>query len=263
MNHNREHKVTEAFVSIANNLVGDFDVIELLNDLTSNCADILDIASAGLLLADERATLHVVAASSEATRALELFQLQRAQGPCLDCYHSGEPVSAANLDDHRHRWPQFVDAAAAAGIVSVHAVPMRLHDFVLGALGLFGTRAGDLSGGDLDLAQALAHVASIAIVRGAPSSEDTAQISEQLSSTLHSRAALEQAKGFLAHRGDLDMDQAFDALRSYARDNQLHLSEVVRQVLTRVLPAERILREMDRVGDTHRPGPTESPGPRV
>lgn len=156
--------MSQAFVSLANNLVDEGDVIELLTSLTTDCARLLDIASAGLLLADHRRALHLVAASSEATRDLELFQLQRDQGPCLDCFRTGAPVSVPDLRDERERWPAFAAAAAGAGFVAVHAVPMRLRDNVLGALGLFGATAGPLNDDDLALAQALAHVASVALV---------------------------------------------------------------------------------------------------
>lgn len=251
MNGGREHLVTEAFVSIANSLVGEFDVIDLLNGLTTNCAELLDIASAGLLLADDRATLHVVAASSEATRTLELFQLQRDQGPCLDCYRDGQPVSVSDLDHYRRRWPQFVDAAAAAGFVSVHAVPMRLPSTVLGTLGLFGTQAGTLGDDDLHLAQALAHVASIAIVRGSSVINDSATINEQLHVTLTSRAIVEQAKGLLAQRGALTMEQAFTALRHYAHDHGAHLGDVAAQLVHQQTSAAHVL----RYSTTPRPSP--------
>jgi transcriptional regulator with GAF, ATPase, and Fis domain len=250
MNDDRERKVTEAFVSIANSLVGEFDVIDLLNGLTTNCAELLDIASAGLLLADERTTLHVVAASSEATRTLELFQLQRDQGPCLDCYRRGEPVSVSDVEDHRLRWPQFVDAAEGAGFVSVHAVPMRLPNTVLGTLGLFGTRAGKLGESDINLAQALAHVASIAIVRGGALVGDAAVINEKLNATLGSRAAVEQAKGLLAQRGELTMEQAFAVLRDYAHEHNLHLGDAATQLLTHKLSTAQVL-EYSRSRKSH------------
>ena len=227
MNNNREHGVTEAFVRLANSLVGEFDVIELLSGLTSECAQLLDIASAGLLLADEREVLHVVAASSETTRLLEVFQLQREQGPCLDCFHTGQPISVADLEEHRTRWPQFVEVATSAGFASVHAVPMRLRKTALGTLGLFGS-------------QSLAHVASIALVNG-PTMPDARAIGSQLSSTLRNRASLEQAKGLLAQVGNLDMDQAFAVLRRYARDHEMALSKVTDDLVQRELDARTVL----------------------
>ncbi|WP_415972269.1 GAF and ANTAR domain-containing protein [Rhodococcus sp. 077-4] len=240
MSIDREHGVTEAFVRLANGLVGEFDVIELLSGLTTECAELLDIASAGLLLADERGVLHVVAASSEATRLLEVFQLQREQGPCLDCFHSGQPVSVANLEEQRSTWPQFVEVATSAGFASVHAVPMRLQKNVLGTLGLFGSRSGALDHDDLELAQALAHVASIALVHGSVP-PDPAAIGARLSSTLRNRASLEQAKGLLSHVGALDMDQAFGALRRYAREQSVPLSQVSDALVHRTLDAREVL----------------------
>lgn len=240
MNSDREHGVTEAFVRLANSLVGEFDMIELLSGLTTECAQLLDIASAGLLLADERGVLHVVAASSEATRLLEIYQLQRDEGPCLDCFHSGRPVSVADLEEHRTRWPHFVEVATSAGFASVHAVPMRLRTNVLGALGLFGTTTGGLDDEDLELAQALAHVASIALVNGSAPVDSTA-IGAALSSTLRSRATLEQAKGLLSYAGNVDMDQAFTVMRSYSRDNSVALSVLAESLVHRKIDARTVL----------------------
>ena len=249
MTVDREREVTQAFVSLANSLVDGFDVVELLSRLTADCARLLDIASAGVLLADPRRVLHVVAASSEATRNLELFQLQRDQGPCLDCFHTGTPVVVANLVEETERWPQFVEAATTAGFASVHAVPMRLRDNVLGTLGLFGRHVGALVDEDLQLAQALAHVGSVAIVQG-KAVADTAAIAEQLQNALTSRVILEQAKGVVAQRGDLDMDQAFTALRRYARDHNERLADVARGVVSRELPAQDLLEHVRRTAVT-------------
>ncbi len=241
MNNDREHQVTEAFVSLANSLVEHFDVVDLLSGLATDCARLLDIAEAGVLLADRRRVLHVVAASSEATRSLELFQLQRDQGPCLECYRSGTPVVVADLGAEAARWPEFVERALAAGFASVHAVPMRLQDNVLGALGLFGREPGVLlTARDLSLAQALAHVGSVAIVHSSAAADRVA-IAEQLQGALTSRVVVEQAKGVLAQRGDLDMDEAFVVLRRYARDHNLRLADVAQDVVSRQLPAQRVL----------------------
>ncbi|MDT7546884.1 MAG: hypothetical protein QOE99_2994 [Actinomycetota bacterium] len=240
MNGNRERGISEAFVSLANGLVDGADVVDLLSGLTADCVRLLDVAAAGLLLADQRRVLHVVAASSERTRSLELFQLQRDEGPCLDCFHSGEPVTVPDLSEQTARWPQFVAAALQAGFVSVHALPMRLRDNVLGTLGLFGTKVGSLEEDDLRLGQALAHVASVALVAEKASADKTI-INEQLQSALSSRVIVEQAKGLLAQLGSLDMDAAFAALRGYARDHNLRLSDLSHMLVSRELPATDLL----------------------
>lgn len=239
MSPSREREVTASFVALADSLVDGFDVVDLLIGLTQTCAQLLDIASAGLLLADQRRVLHVVAASSEGTRDLELFQLQRDQGPCLDCYRTGTPVSVPDLSEQAEVWPSFAQAALQAGFVSVHAVPMRLRDNVLGTLGLFGSRVGSLNEDDLRLAQALAHVASVSIVQSKIAA-DASAVTEQLQLALSSRVVLEQAKGSIAQRGDVSMDAAFEVLRSYARDHNLRLTDVAAAVVARTLPAAQL-----------------------
>ena len=227
----RERDVIRAFLDLSNELVDGYDMVDLLTQLTANCARLLDVASAGLLLADSRGVLHLIATSSERTQDLEVLQLQRDEGPCLDCYRLGEPVLAAE----GRRWPRFVAPATAAGFASVHAVPMRLRDNILGALGLFGNKPGRLDQDDLALAQALAHVASVAIVNEkAASDRDT--VNDQLQLALESRIVIEQAKGVIAYVGELNMNDSFTLLRRYARDHDLRLSDVPTRVANRQLP---------------------------
>lgn len=235
-----EEQVTEAFVSLSGALADGEDVVELLSHLTAHCAQLLDVASAGLLLADARGVLHVMAASSEETRELEVFQLQRAEGPCRDSYLDGVAVSVPDLSGSAERWPQFVPHALAAGFASVHALPMRLRGTKLGTLGLFGTSVGDLGPADVSLGQALADVASIAIVQDRASTDRSA-INEQLQTALTSRVVIEQAKGVLAQQGSLNMQDAFSVLRRYARDHNLRLTELAQAVSNRQLSGRVLL----------------------
>jgi GAF domain-containing protein len=236
----RERDVTGAFVSLASSLANGFDVVDLLDELVGYCSRLLDVESAGLLLADGLGVLHVLAASSEATRLLEIFQLQRAEGPCRDCFHTGLAVSVPDLDEAVDRWPQFVPAAREAGFASVHALPMRLRDNTLGAMGLFGASVGALNDEDLRLAQALADVASVAIIQRTAIT-DRGAVVEQLQTALNSRIVLEQAKGVIAYVGGMDMGQAFAALRGYARDHNLRLTDVAQTVVQRSLPVQQLL----------------------
>jgi hypothetical protein len=194
--------------------------------------------------------LQVVAASSERTFDLELFILMGGQGPCLDCYRSGAPVSVPDLAAARARWPKFAPVAVEAGFLAVHAVPMRLRDTTLGVLGLFGTRTGALGAADLSLAQALADVASVALVTGR-AAEDKSALADQLQAALDSRVVLEQAKGILAQFGTLAMEQAFAVLRRYSRDHNIRLSELAAGVVARQVPAELLLRHARAKGLLH------------
>jgi transcriptional regulator with GAF, ATPase, and Fis domain len=226
----RETRVLDAVVSLVDTLLVDFDVVDLLTELTERCAQLLDIESAGILLADPLERLRLLAATSEQTRDLELFQLQADQGPCVDCYATGQPVSVADLASATEKWPGFVPAALDAGFASVHAVPMRAAGIVLGALGLFGTRPGELSEADLLVGQTLAHIASVAILQErAPT---PSAVMPQLRSALTRRVLVEQAKGFLRESLDISVEQAFQLLRTYARTHGDHLTDVARRLMT-------------------------------
>jgi transcriptional regulator with GAF, ATPase, and Fis domain len=240
MTEDREREVAGAFVSLASSLATGYDVVDLLNSLTAECARLLDVASAGLLLADSLGVLHVLAASSEHTRQLELFQLQREEGPCLDCYRTRQAIAVPDLAAAADRWPQFVAGARLAGFASVHALPMRLRDNVLGTLGLFGTTVGALNEEDLTLGQALADVASVALVQNRAAADKNV-VNEQLQTALTSRVVIEQAKGVLAQLGESDMADAFVVLRRYSRDHNLRLTDVAQAVVSRTIPAHQLL----------------------
>jgi transcriptional regulator with GAF, ATPase, and Fis domain len=226
----RETRVLDAVVSLVDSLLDDFDIVELLTVLTERCADLLDIEAAGLLLADPLQQLRLLAATSEQARELELFQLQADEGPCVECYATGEPVSVADTQGLAERWPRFVPAAVEAGFASVHAVPMRAAGSVLGALGLFGMRPGELNEADLLVGQTLAHIACVAILQEHPPTPST--VMPQLRSALTSRVIVEQAKGFLRGVLDVSVEEAFRLLRSYARGRGEHLTDVAHRLMT-------------------------------
>ena len=226
----RETRVLDAVVSLVDSLLDDFDVVDLLTALTERCAELLDIEAAGFLLADPLQQLRLLAATSEQARELELFQLQADEGPCLDCYATGQPVSVADIQGAIERWPRFVPAAVGAGFASVHAVPMRAAGIVLGALNLFGTRPGELTQADLLVGQTLTHIACVAILQEhAPT---PSIVMPHLRSALNSRVIVEQAKGFLRQTLDVSVEEAFHLLRTYARAHGEHLTDVSRRLMT-------------------------------
>ena len=219
-----------ALVELADTLVADFDVVELLTRLADRCVEALDVAAAGLMVAGPGGDLRVMASSSEAMRLLELFEIQAKEGPCLDCYRSGQPVVNQDLATVNGRWPRFAAEALAAGFHSVHALPMRLRGSVIGALNLFHTDAGEMQGADVEAAQALADVATIAILQHRATLEAQV-VNQQLQNALNSRIIIEQAKGMVAERESLNMEQAFSALRNHARNHNLRLVDVAEAVI--------------------------------
>jgi len=226
----KEKRFVSTLVELADTLVADFDVVELLSLLADRCVEVLDVGAAGLMLVAPDGDLRVMASSSEAMRVLELFELQAHEGPCLDCYRSGRPVVNQDLATVNGRWPRFAPEALAAGFRSVHALPMRLRGSVIGALNLFHAEAGEMTSPDVEAAQALADVATIAILQHRATLEAQV-VNDQLLHALNSRVVIEQAKGMVAERAGLDMEQAFTALRTYARSHNMRLVDVAEAVI--------------------------------
>ena len=230
---------TRTLVELADTLVADFDVVELLTRLADRCVEVLDVSAAGLMLVGPDGDLRVMASSSEAMRLLELFELQSKEGPCLDCYRSGRPVVNQDLALVNSRWPRFSDEAIAAGFRSVHALPMRLRGTVIGALNLFRVEPGEMQEADGDAAQALADVATIAILQHRATHEAQV-VNQQLQHALNSRIVLEQAKEMVAEREHLNMEEAFTALRNHARNNNLRLVDVAEAIIGGSMPASAL-----------------------
>lgn len=235
----REALLARTFVELADTLVADFDVVELLTLLTDGCVDVLDVAAAGLMLVTSEGGLRVMASSSEAMRVVELFEIQSQEGPSLDCFRTGEPVLNQDLALANGRWPRFAPVALEAGFQSVHALPMRLRGTVMGALNLFHVEPGGMRQADIAAAQAMADIATIAVLQHRATLE-AQLVNEQLNHALNSRIVIEQAKGMLAERRGLDMEQAFAQLRNHARNHNLRLADVARDLIGGTLAAEAL-----------------------
>ena len=235
----REAVLARTLVELADTLVDDFDVVDLLTRLANSCVEILDVDAAGIMLATADGQLRVMASSSEAMRVLELFEVQAQQGPCLDCHRTGRPVVNQDLTVVDGLWPNFAPEALAAGFGSVHALPLRLRGAVIGALNLFRAGSGEMGPADIEIAQAFADVATIAVLQHRAALQ--AQIvNDQLSHALNSRIIVEQAKGMVAERLDLDMEGSFSLLRRHARRHNLRLADVAEGVIAGTLAASAL-----------------------
>ena len=229
-----EALLVRTLVELAESLVDDFDVVELLSLLADRCVEVLGVSAAGVMLVAPEGDLRVVASSSDAMRVVELFELQSDEGPCVDCFASGEAVLNQDLTTVDGRWARFAPVAVQAGFGAAHALPMRLRGAVIGALNLFSRDEYVLSEENVVAGQALAAVATIAILQQRVVSE-ARTLNDQLNTALTSRVVIEQAKGVLAERTGLSMQAAFEAMRKYARDNNLRLAEVAGHVIDKTL----------------------------
>jgi len=224
-------------VEIVDVLVDDFDVVDLLTMVADRCVEVLEVSAAGLMLLAPEGGLRAVAYSSEAVHNVELFELQSEEGPSLDAFRTAAPVVNQDLEIVNGRWPRFASKALECGLRSVHALPMRLRGETIGALSLFRSHEGAMEEGDVIAAQALADVATIAIIHHRAATE-AQRVNEQLNHALNSRIVIEQAKGMVAERTGLDMDQAFVRLRHHARNHNQRLVDVAHAVIDGTLKPE-------------------------
>ena len=218
-----------SLVELADNLVDDFDVVDLLSLLSDRCVAALDVTAAGVMLAAPSGALQVIASSSDAMRTLELFQLQADEGPCIEAHRSGQPVVNVDLTAAGGRWPNFAQRATAEGFRSAHSLPMRLRGRTMGALNLLRDDSGPLDVTDISAAQALADIATIAIIQH-QIVIDAQTLNSQLSAALNSRVVIEQAKGKISEATGTDMDRSFRRLRNHARNHNLRLADLAQQV---------------------------------
>lgn len=226
----RDALLARTFVELSDTLVEEFDVVDLLTLLADRCVAVLGVDAAGIMLAGAGGELRVMASSSDAMRVLELFEVQAQEGPCLDCYRTGEPVVNEVLEAGAGRWPRFSTEAVEAGFQSVQALPLRLRGTIIGALNLFHHDRAELVQADVEVAQGFADIATIAILQHRAGLEGQV-LNEQLQSALNSRVVIEQAKGVISERAGLGMEEAFRALRAHARSHNLGLLDVAQGVI--------------------------------
>lgn len=234
MNDVAQRRLLETFARLADTLVDDYDIVELLQMLVDTCRDLLDTTAAGILLSDSRGELELVASTSEAGRLVEMMQLSAEAGPCIESFRSGRPVSVPDIAEIGDEWRQFREAALAQGFRSVDALPLRLRDSTIGTLNLLRATPGAAQHEDILAAQAFADVATIGILHER-SIRESAVLSSQLQAALNSRIVIEQAKGVVSHTQGVSIDEAFTLMRAYARSHSMGLSVVAARLVDRSL----------------------------
>jgi GAF domain-containing protein len=226
----READVVRSLVEMADTLVDDYDIVELLTGLTDRCVSLLGVSAAGVMIVSPQGELHLVASSSETMRLLELFELEAHEGPCLDAFRTGEPVEHVALRPGTGRWPRFAATSIEAGFLSASALPLRLRDTTVGALNLLGDSEAPMEEADIIVARAFADLATLSILQH-QAAIDARRLNEQLSSALTSRVLIEQAKGVIAERAGISLADAFARLRYYARSRNLRLTQVAQSAI--------------------------------
>jgi GAF domain-containing protein len=231
----RERLLAQAFVRLADTLIDEFDLVQFLQGLSIDSIEILRAEAASVMLADARGRLRLIASSDERMRLLEFFELQDAQSPCLDAFGSGRTVQAGEAEGW-NRWPGFAPRASEAGFRVLCSVPLRARADTIGTLNLFRRSGEPFSDAELEIAQAMGHIVTIALIQERALKERSL-LAEQLQTALRSRVVIEQAKGMLAEHLSLTVDDTFQLLNTYARNHNRKLTEVARNVVDRQIPS--------------------------
>ena len=226
----REQLLATTFVELADTFEDDFDVLDFLQNLVERSTEILHATAAALILADQRGDLGLAASSTHSAQVLELVALAAGEGPCLDAVSAGRAVINVPLDEARRRWPRFTEAAIGLGYASVHVFPLRVHSEVLGALSLFFTDVTEIGSEDASIGSALVAVATIGLLQErSPRQKEI--LASRLQEALTQRVVIEQAKGVIAERTGLSVDDAFALLAANSRQESRRLGETAAAVL--------------------------------
>jgi hypothetical protein len=221
--------VAATFIELTRAVAGGADAVDVFTTLSERCVELLPVTACGVLVVDTGGTLEVVGASDSSAFLLDLFQIQNDEGPCLECFRSGQAVRDAALSPDGP-WPHFAAAARAYGFTAVDAVPLRARTTVLGALNLFG--ATPLSDESMVIATALADTATMALLQADPGIDATT-VARRLHLAVESRNTIEQAKGVLAERFDCTFDEAFIEMRRVSGLTATRLLDVARSIVDR------------------------------
>ncbi|MCS5505005.1 GAF and ANTAR domain-containing protein [Curtobacterium flaccumfaciens] len=193
----------------------DLEVLDAMDRVIAACVEGTSATEAGVVLADRSGALQVIASTSERSSEAEEAQLGTNEGSCLDCYRNGETIDVPDVSTHESEWPVFAATMRERGLHGTFAEPIRLRDRTIGSLCVFADHTRGHSDQDVVLLQLLADAASAALVRQRDRGVSTT-IEEQVEDALEARVLLEQAKGALAYRRGIRIDEAFQILRRAA-----------------------------------------------
>lgn len=238
---NREQQLAEALVGLADSLADDIDPVVLLDRLVLGCADLSGADAVGVMVANARGELRLMAVTDSRAALLEFFQLQIDEGPCVDCYRTGERIDAPDLGDSARRWPQAVPLARAQGFQAAHALPLRVRHQTVGAVNLLLSAPGGLPSHELDLVQALADVTAVALVNWNPHPLRPSDVSSSVQRAVAAKATVDVATGMIAEFGALSPGEAHMALRTWSAQNGRRLTDVAHGLVRRTLSMAEVL----------------------
>lgn len=223
-----EH-LARTFVDLTQSLSSGEDSYEVLSMLSNRCVELLPVSASGILIMDQLGVLQVIAASSPSAHLLDLFQIQNEEGPCFQCYRTGDAVSDIDVTDEV-RWPRYSSLAKSNGFTATYALPLKSRGTVIGALNLFAKEK--LSPERILVAQTLADAATLSLLQLDPVS-NLEVLARKVVSTIDERDTIEEAKGMISQRFSVTADVALIRIRKASAKSNSPIMEVARAIVTR------------------------------
>ncbi|MBF4616087.1 GAF and ANTAR domain-containing protein [Curtobacterium sp. VKM Ac-1376] len=213
--HRGEDRFERLSAGLSGVLDPDLEALDAMDRVIAACVEFTSATEAGIVLGDPSGTLHVIASTSERTSDAEEAQLGTNEGSCLDCFSTGKTIDVPDVSTHEAVWPTFAETMRERGLRGTFAEPVRLRDGVIGSLCLFAEHTDGHDDSDVVVIQLLADAASAALVRQRDAGR-LRSFQEQIDDAIQARVLVEQAKGALAYRRGIRIDEAFQVLRRAA-----------------------------------------------
>ncbi|HVM19591.1 MAG TPA: GAF and ANTAR domain-containing protein [Egibacteraceae bacterium] len=222
--------LSRELAALAAGLGPESDLHEGLHQLSLTATEAMDLGGAGVTLQIPGAPTSYLAAADQRTLYVERKQDQLQQGACIDAIEASQFVAVDDLTVDAP-WPEFTPVVLEAGFRAIAGVPITFQGLNIGAVNLYsvGTRmwtTQDRHAGHLIANMAAGYLINHELLRTAQT------LAAQLQHALDSRVIIEQAKGILAERHKVRPDDAFEAIRAFARRNRLKIHELATQIVT-------------------------------
>jgi GAF domain-containing protein len=235
----RERWLARTLVAMADTAMHDFDLDRFLAGVVNRYPELLEGTEAGIILTGADGTEETLASTSERIQAVQQFEAAKGEGAGIEACRFGQQVVNLGLEERERRWPHLAPLARAVGIRAIHALPLRHRGEGIGAVTVYSPDDRQLTSEELDIAQAIADAASIGIMQVRALGQ-CRELADQLQGALDSRVAIEQAKGVLAERLAMPLDDAFTLMRRHARSHQRRLESVAQAVVRGTMSATEL-----------------------